>query len=174
MFRIRSIDSRHRAASFLSRSRRVDADDSARRAEATAAAAAGEGASVRGGWRRRVKGRKEERRSEGRCGVLEFWWTFSWSTQKTLVRQSVYKRVRRITRDNVFSSPQIELSSSSSPKDRPPMPSPTRCRPQMGSEECRPRGAPAPAVAAACGPPGASRGVPMVLHSNSRAPGPTH
>jgi len=64
MFRIRSIDSRHRATSFSSRARRADADDSARRAEATAAAAAGEGASARGGWRRREKGRKEERRWE--------------------------------------------------------------------------------------------------------------
>ena len=64
MFRIRSIDSRHRAASFSYHTHRADADDSARRAEATAAAAAGERASVRGDWRWKEKGQKEERRWE--------------------------------------------------------------------------------------------------------------
>ena len=61
MFCIQSIDSHNHATSFSSRTRRADADDSARRAEATTTAAAGEEASARGGRRRREKGWKEER-----------------------------------------------------------------------------------------------------------------
>jgi hypothetical protein len=58
------MDSRHRANSLSSpRARIADAEDIARRADAAAAAAAGEGASARG-WRRMEKGRKEERRWE--------------------------------------------------------------------------------------------------------------